>query len=529
MDDTQTGEAREEPSRFSNFFHSIRFKLAAWFVLVLALVLIVFSLFVYYSEVNSVYAQAQTSLNSRLLLAQGYLRGVFAEGAEQGRLPLPGSEHGPQFTLGSSEVMVMTAANGQVVGAWGPVTLSQASALAGIAAQPGGTYTYPINPSTTPPPPPVIQGEQATTIPTQTGSNSVKSGPTTGSQTYLFAAAPVEFDRQIYGNLVLGQPLDPQGQLPRLRLTLLGAALATLLVAMLGSYWLADRTLRPIKSITRTAREISGSDLSRRMNIHSRDELGQLASTFDSMLDRLQAAFARQRQFTADASHELRTPLTIVELETSRALGANRSPDEYKQSMHVIQGENEMMTRLVNELLTLARMDAGQIRINAETLDLGEVALDVAERYTPLAARKGVEIEVGELDELPVSGDRQYLVQMAGNLVDNAIKYGSDVSGGRVSLDTCRRTLDGQEYACLRVSDNGAGIPPEHLPHLFDRFYRVDQARSHNEEEKEGGETSGSGLGLSIVQWIAHAHGGLVTVESQPGNGTTFEILLPLA
>ncbi len=523
IDDPQSEALNGPRSRLSDFFHSIRFRLAAWFVLVLALVLLLFSLFVYYSEAHAVRVEGEAALNTRLLMAGGYLRGMLAETAEQGQLPAQGAEHGPQFTLASNEVMIMTGTNGQVAAAWGPVDQNRADALAALAAQAGNTsFTYPIIPTTT-------AATGLGTIPTTAPDAPAAGAQAEHAQTYLFENARLEFDGQALGSLILGQPLDPQGQLPRLRLTLALAALVTLGAAMAGGYWLADRTLRPVKAITRTAQEISGSDLARRLNIHSRDELGQLAATFDRMLDRLQAAFTRQRQFTADASHELRTPLTIVELETSRALGGSRSPQEYKQALQVIQSENETMTRLVNELLTLARMDAGQISVHAETLDLSELALDVAERYAPLAAHKGVKIRVGELEELPVRGDRQYLAQMAGNLVDNAIKYGAGAPDIQVNVETCRRQVDGRAYACLHVSDNGPGIPPEHLPHLFDRFYRVDQARSRNENEEENEETSGSGLGLSIVQWIAQAHGGLVAVESKPGEGTTFEVLLPIA
>ncbi len=524
-----------------DFLHSIRFRLAAWFVLVLALVLLIFSLFVYYSEAHAVRVESELRLNARLMLANGYLRGILSESVEQGRLPLTNGEHGPQFSLESGEVMVLTGSNGQVVAAWGPVSAARAAELAGLASQTSADFTTLIDPFASGQPvatlaaTPLAGVGQVTVPPLSSGAVSASSTPAR-PQTYLFSRSRLEFEGHVLGGLILGQPLDPQGQLPRLRLTLGLAALITLAAAMAGGYWLADRTLRPVKAITRTAQEISGSDLSRRLNLRSRDELGQLAATFDRMLDRLQAAFARQRQFTADASHELRTPLTIVELETSRSLGGERSSQEYRQSLQVIRSENEMMTRLVNELLTLARMDAGQIRLNAETLDLSDLALDVAERYAPLAARTGVEVQVGELAELPVRGDRQYLTQMAGNLVDNAIKYGSAPADSqdrppdrpRVSLSTFACTQADQDYACLRVSDNGAGIPPEHLPHVFDRFYRVDQVRSRNEQEPDGENASGSGLGLSIVQWIAHAHGGYVTVESKPGQGTSFDILLPL-
>ena len=155
----------------------------------------------------------------------------------------------------------------------------------------------------------------------------------------------------------------------------------------------------------------------------SKDELGELANTFDGMLGRLQAAFERQRQFVADASHELRTPLTIVNLETSRALASPRKPEDYRHALAIIHSENDFMTALVNDLLTLARMDAGQAVMERLPVDLSDVVLETMERLAPLAARNGVRLEAGELPEAHILGDRQHLVQMVSNLVDNGIKY----------------------------------------------------------------------------------------------------------
>jgi signal transduction histidine kinase len=242
------------------------------------------------------------------------------------------------------------------------------------------------------------------------------------------------------------------------------------------------------------------------------------------MLARLQAAFDRQRQFTADASHELRTPLTIIGLETTLALEDRQPASEYQRVLRVVQGENEHMTQLVNDLLTLARLDAGQAPLHPETLDLSEVTMEVIERLAPLATQKNVHLEAGELPEVPVQGDRSALLKVVSNLVENAVKY-TPGGEGRV------RVLTGREKgrAWLRVEDNGPGIAPEDLAHVFERFYRADKAR-RNEGEGEGDETSaGSGLGLAIAQGIAHAHGGEVAAQSEVGKGSTFELRMPLA
>ncbi len=230
----------------------------------------------------------------------------------------------------------------------------------------------------------------------------------------------------------------------RLIFTLAAGSLVTLLVALLGGFWLADRAMRPVRTITQAARTIGETDLSRRLNMKSKDELGELANTFDGMLGRLQAAFERQRQFVADASHELRTPLTIVNLETSRALASRRKPEEYRHALEVIHSENDFMSTLVNDLLTLARMDAGQSVMENLPVDLSDVVLETMERLTPLAARNGVRLEAGDLPETRILGDRQHLVQMVSNLVDNGLKYaaGDDKKVTIETGTTARNCLD---------------------------------------------------------------------------------------
>ncbi len=298
-----------------------------------------------------------------------------------------------------------------------------------------------------------------------------------------------------------------------------------LVIAFAGGLWFADRAMRPVKTITRTARAISESDLSRRLNLGGRDELAQLAGTFDDMLSRLQTAFDRQRRFVADASHELRTPLTIMNLEVGRVLSGRRSSDDYQHALQVVDLESTRMTRLVNDLMTLARMDAGQAILQWEDLDLSDVAVEAHERMSALAERRQISLDIGEMPELPVRGDRQYLIQMISNLIENGIKYSSP--GQRVRIET-GQSRDGQQpVASLCVSDTGPGIPSDHLPRLFDRFYRVDQSRSRVAEEDVNSPT-GTGLGLSIVAWIVQVHGGKIRVESRLNEGTAFVVTLPL-
>jgi len=489
--------------KLATFLHSIRFRLSMWFSLVLAVILLVFCAFVYFRQMQDTYNQAAARLAIRiselkLALSQSILNEYDLNGFE-----LLGGANGSTFTLREGEVLILVNRSGKVTTFTGPVSETDAKALAIIAMR-------------------------------QAAANKTSIYQISGKEsedrfTYLFISAPLGYDNRPFGWVTLGQQLDPNGQLNRLLWTLAIAGTITLAAALAGGYWLADRALRPVKTITRTAQAISDSGLDRRLNLTAPDELGELGRTFDQMLDRLQAAFNRQRQFTADASHELRTPLTIIGLETNRALSGWRSPAEVRQALEVIQSENKFMARLVDELLTLARMDAGQVALNQEPLDLSDLALDVIERLAPLARQKNIRLETGDLPEMAIRGDRQTLLQMLSNLVDNAIKYSPEGNGQFVRVETGNRPGLQGPLAWVRVSDNGPGIAPEHIPHLFERFYRVDRARSHNPEKGDEEAVPGSGLGLSIAQWIAAVYGGKIEVMSEPGKGSIFEVQLPQA
>ncbi len=310
-----------------------------------------------------------------------------------------------------------------------------------------------------------------------------------------------------------------------------------LLVAAIGGFWLAGKALRPVKMITRLANEINATDLRRRLHLQRRDEFGELAATFDHMLGRLEAAFKRQAQFTADASHELRTPLTIIDLELNRALTQTSSinplstqPEAYRQVLEQIQAETEQMTAMVNSLLLLARADTGQMTLDLQEVDLSDLALASVERLLPLARQSQITLATGDLPEVLVCGDPQYLGQMLTNLIENCIKYTSGI-GKRVYIELVNEQ---KRWGVVRVQDDGPGISEEHLPSLFERFYRVDKARSRRQKEPvqnskpDHGKPGGSGLGLSIVLWIVQAHGGEIRVESNIGVGSLFEVRLPL-
>lgn len=328
---------------------------------------------------------------------------------------------------------------------------------------------------------------------------------------------PVQENGRTLAVLEIGRPEgELQAALSQLLLLIGIAVPATLALAAGGGLFLAQRALSPIDHITRTAGGISAEDLSRRLGMApTRDEVGRLASTFDGMLERLDKAFQRQRRFTADASHELRTPLAIVSSQVDVTLERPRSAAEYRNALKVVGSEAERMRQLVSELLTLARADSGQELLEREPLSLDELASEVVGQLGPLATARGVTLALDRVEGVVVAGDQTRLMQLLFNLTGNALKY--TPAGGRVTIAAERR----QGRAVLAVADTGIGIDAEHLPHLFERFYRVDKARSRAE--------GGAGLGLAICDWIARAHGGHIEATSVPGRGSTFTVYLPLA
>lgn len=300
-------------------------------------------------------------------------------------------------------------------------------------------------------------------------------------------------------------------------LTLLRLALVVLpffvLLAAVGGHVLARRAFRPVRRITQTAREISeGNDLSRRIALgEGRDEVYTLAAEFDRMFARLEEAFETEKQFTSDASHELRTPTAVIISQCEYALAHAETLDEAKAALASVLGETEKMAGLLSQLLMLARADKSHKKLNFETVDLSGLAAAVAEQQQENAGARGIAIQTEIEPGLVLQGDETMLMRMLMNLIENGIKYGRENGWLKVALKrqgTC---------ICGSVQDNGPGIAPEHLGQVWKRFWQADPAR--------GG--SGAGLGLSMVKWIAEAHGGTVDVHSELGKGTEFTFSLP--
>lgn len=328
---------------------------------------------------------------------------------------------------------------------------------------------------------------------------------------------PIVRDGQTVGVLEVGQSREFVTEaLDALLLTMAVAYPLTLVVAVLGGVFLARRALSPVDKITDLARRVSAEDLGQRLDLQlPDDEVGRLAATFDEMIGRLDEAFRRQRQFTADASHELRTPLTVMKGQVEVALQKERAPADYRDVLREVNGEVDRLIGLAGSLLTLARADAGEIPLDLERVDVGELLSGTVEHMRPAAAAKEIGIEVVPGTEAMVRIDEDLVLQLLLNLLDNAIKY--TPNGGRIAVGW---TTSGDK-AELWVRDTGVGIPQEHLPHVMERFYRVDDARSRSD--------GGVGLGLAISRWIAEAHGASLRAESVPGQGSTFAITLPVA
>ncbi len=315
--------------------------------------------------------------------------------------------------------------------------------------------------------------------------------------------------------VVVAQPLhDFVEQLEAMRRVFYLGLPAALFVAGLGGLLLARKSLAPVVAMSGQAERISARNLHERLPVRNQDdELGHLARVFNDLLSRLDRSFESMRAFTADASHELRTPLSIIRGEADVALSRERESAEYKEALSVIQEEARRLSGLVDDMLELARADAGQRPLRIEEFYINDLIEECRRAVHVLALQKGVAIEVRPSSDISYRGDEDLLRRMMLNLLDNAIKY--TPAGGLVSVEAAAES----DSIKVKVSDTGAGIPVEARPQIFERFYRVSQSRSRVE--------GGAGLGLAIAKWAAEAHGGAINLTSTTGHGSVFTVTLP--
>ena len=362
---------------------------------------------------------------------------------------------------------------------------------------------------------------------------------TLAGQRLMGLLIPVAGENGARGLLLIQGDLDTALQpYTNIQRALVVIGLMGLLAAILGSVIVAGGITKPLQRIARAAQALMQGDWSERAPVTSRDEVGLLAETFNRMAERLEswdsdmraavtertrqldAAYQQMRQFNADASHELRTPLTVIRGEAEVALRADRSGPEYQAVLRSIQEETERMSRIIEQLLLLARADSGELRLARCLIALDDLVREAAHRARVLAHARRVRLRAEALEPMLLEGDEDQLRRLTLNLIDNAIKYTPEGGEVRVRLHFEPSEAGRSErQAVLEVTDTGIGIDAADLRRIFDRFYRVDKARSRAQ--------GGSGLGLAICRWIVEAHGGRIEVRSRPGAGSTFSVRLP--
>lgn len=460
------------PERFLWRRFPLRLRLTGWYILLLALTLAVFCGYLYVRLEQSLLAQLDAAL---------------AVAATQARLVPATPEAPPRFDPERGAAAQLAAAG------FGLRLLADDGRLQdSIGAALDTPVTLPLIPG-------------YATVETDTARWRIYTQPISNT-----AGAPTGWLQAI-------QPLAPvQDALESLsRQMLLGFPLALLLAAV-GGLFLARRALAPVDRITSTAATLSASELSQRIGYHGpADELGRLATTFDAMLDRLAAAFAQERRFTADAAHELRTPLAALKGRVEVALSRPRSTEEHVATLYALAKDIDRLVRLSGDLLLLARLDDGELRPEHEQVRLDDLLPSVAESLRDLVEARGLRLQTDLTPEIIVSGDVSQLSRLFLNLLDNAVKF--TPAGGSIVV---RLSVE-PTNAVVAVSDSGPGIPPEQLPLLGRRFYRgsADRARG----------VGGSGLGLAIAGELARAHGGTLSIDSAPGQGVIVTVRLPLS
>ncbi len=466
-----------------SFIHSIKFKFTLWYLLVLAVTLILLCTGVYFLLYHTLYNALDDSLERNTLEISR--SGTFYADISPNVIEPP-SRDLLILAYYSGDRLVKISSNNQF-------TLDDETVIKVITT---GRLFFTAN---------TTGGEELRCFGTRLPpgeENSIQR--TTPSE---------EKNRPVV--LIMGKPVAPiEESLAALINALMIAIPVCLVIAGSGGIFLARRALKPVDTISRTAHDIEENDLSRRIDVRTKDELGRLTITINDMIERLEKAFERQKQFTGDASHELRAPLAIIKAETTLALQKERDAHEYRQSLVMISQEIEHMAKTVDQLLLLARSDAGNERLSFEEINLTELLQSLASDVNVLCQDKGLSLELNTNTNIIIRGDKGRLKRLFLNILDNAIRY--TPRDGVISVNLS----DDGKTTLVTVKDTGIGIPAEHIPYIFERFYRADKARSRIE--------GGSGLGLAICKQIVDAHNGHIFVESQVGRGSTFSIRLPL-
>jgi heavy metal sensor kinase len=448
---------------------SIKFRLTVWYLVAITLLLVIFGAIAYAMLSKNLYRNLDKSLEARANELKGSIK------IEKDRVYLDRKV---------DELVLLYDASGKLFSKLGPDT--------------------------------EFGGIERTVEQALFGLSSFVSAETAEGPDVRFYAAPFNLDAGTRMALVIGRvPNDILSVLAAFRMVMFNSSFLVVVLVGVGGWFLAGRTLKPVERIADIARGIGEGDLSRRIDVESDDELGRLASTLNGMIARLEEAFVKQRQFVADASHELRTPLAVIQAESSLVLEKPRDQEEYRRSLELVAQEVEYMSEIVGKLLVLARSDAGSEPVSIQDVDLAVLLAGLGQDLEALAQERGLALRFDPMKGVTIRGDRIRLRQLFLNILDNALRYTPE--GGTISGSV----VQNGDQAVATIGDTGIGIPDEHLPFIFDRFYRVDRARTNGE--------GGTGLGLSIASSIARMHGGSIEVESRVGRGSTFRVRLPVA
>ena len=464
-------------------FKSIRSRLTAWYVTLLAIILILFSVLLNYFLAKRLYESVDNSLtvSATVVATSATMR--------LGNSPLPG--------LNQLFEQFMNQGNLNKF-----YRIYDGSGNVGSRSKNISASQFPLS-----------QPAYADAL---EGKNSYETFTVGGQQPIRVITMPILLEGKLINLVQVGTSLEAvQETLRNLKIFLFTAVPSVLILAALFARFMAKRALKPISRIIDTAREIGqGQELSKRMPVLKiKDELGQLALTFNEMMNRLENSFAQMRQFSSDASHELRTPLTVLKGQNELILSKQRKPEEYQEVISSNLEEINYMSKVLEDLFVLSKSDENQVNLDYKPVDLRALVEEVCKHAEILAEEKNIKIIIAFLEPIEIKGDEVRLRQMVWNVLQNGIKYTQQGGELKISLQN-----EG-DFALLTIQDTGIGIPEEDLPLIFNRFYRVDKARTRDE--------GGSGLGLSICRQIAEAHKGKIEVESKLGVGTRFKIRLP--
>ena len=483
-------------------FRSLRFKLTLWYVFILGILLISFSSFLYVTLSNSLYRDVDNKLRSLAEL-------IAAESA------FPSSK----FGFGDIDQALEASMNLKPIGKF--IQVLDESGKIGRKSENLRNVQLPISLN--------ALKNASKGLPTFETNRSIGDTPLR-----IVTLPVVENNHPLRIVQVASSLEDVEDALNTLFIILLITVPSVLMIASAGGQFLANKALKPVDRITQTARMITSQNLNQRIEPpRVKDEISRLIETFNDMISRLDKSFHQIKQFSTDASHELKTPLTILKGETEVALRKERTCHEYERILKSNLEEVNRMSQIVDDLLLLSKADTGEIRLNREDINLKEMLNEVVAQVTILSQSKNLQIDTSfQCHEAHVYGDALRMRELFLNLIENAIKYTEE--GGSICIGLWKEIppphsdnpLNQQEgdkigFAKIVVSDSGIGIAREDQDKIFDRYFRVDKARSRQQ--------GGSGLGLSISKWIAEAHQGEISVESELERGSSFTVTLPLS